>query len=149
MQTVERKAKFLDPLKLEDLGGERWMVDEPLRFYSAKYSRTFKVPQGTITDLASIPTWVQVIGAIIGLVTPFRRRLFSKSGKYNRAAVLHDGAYGDVLVDVNGISLRVSKEMADNLFLEAMLADGVGEREARGMYKAVSIFGNPEKSRKK
>jgi hypothetical protein len=139
---------FLDKLKLEDVDGETWLVDEPLRFYSSKFGRTFKVPQGTLTDLASIPTWVQVIGAILGLCTPLPRNFLSKSGKYNRAAVLHDAAYRDRLTDLHGIELRVSRKLADELFLEAMLADGICVRKAKALYRAVRTFGKRYHGRK-
>ena len=138
---------FLDKLVLEDLGGHEWLVDEPFRFYSAQRHRTFKVPRGTVTDLASIPVWVQVIGAILGLCIPYRSSLFAKSGKYNRSAVLHDAAYRNRLVDLHGIELRLHKWAADELFLEAMLVDGVPRREAKAMYWAVRLFGRPQSDR--
>src|SRR6266498_582772 len=105
---MHRLSCFLDDLELKDLGGERWGIVIPLRFYSAVYFRTFKVPSGTVTDLASIPR-------IIWNILP-------KSGKYNRAAVLHDGAYNDLLIDILGNPLFLAKKEADGLFLEAMLA---------------------------
>lgn len=137
------KTAFLDRLIIGDCGDGLWLVHEPLRFYSARLTRTFKVPQGTVTDLASIPVWVQVIGAILGLILPLPRNLLSRSGRYNRAAVLHDAAYNDRLVDLHGIELRVTKRLADTLFLDAMLADRVPQREAKAVYLAVKLFGRP------
>lgn len=136
ISTEKRAAQFLDKLKLEDLGGKKWRVDEPMRFYSAKRSRTYKVPQGTPTDLASIPT-------IAYILIPFLHLLLPKSGKQNRAAVLHDAAYRGFLVDVHGYPLFVDKEIADELFLEGMLADKMNKAIAKSVYGIVKVFGRP------
>lgn len=122
-----RKAGFADPLILEKVGERQWLVKESLRFYSAKLRRTFRVPSGTPTDLASIPRpfWV----------------VFPKEGKQDRAAALHDAGYNHYLVDIVGYPLQLSKKTVDDLFYEAMLSDGVGEKAAWTMWKAVRLFG--------
>lgn len=130
------KAQFRSELVLTDIDGHTWLVHEPLRFFSQELSMTLVVPAGTKTDLASIPRWVRYI--------PFVEKFLPQSGKYNRAAVLHDSAYSHVLTNSHGYRILLSKEAADKLFLEAMLADGVASKSAKTMYLAVKLFGIPE-----
>lgn len=130
-----RAAEFLGPLDLEFIPkgkGDLWIVRLPLKFYSAQRLRTYTVPSGFVTDLASVPRGLW--------------NIFPKSGKYNRATGLHDGAYNDALIDCLGNPLIVPKKDADALFLEAMLADGVSETQAKWMYRAVKLFGRKRRS---
>lgn len=138
--TEQKKAEFKTELDLRDYdhSGRLFLVHEPLKFYSAELSKTLVVPAGTITDLASIPRWVRWI--------PGLEEILPQSGPYNRAAVLHDTAYHNGLTDSLGNPVYLSKKACDKLFLEAMLADGVGEKRAKAMYWAVKLFGRPDKT---
>lgn len=123
-------AKFLTPLRMEDIDGRNFKVLEPLVYLSAQHNGIFIVPAGVITDLASIPRGLW--------------NLFPKSGRYNRAAVLHDAAYSHEVRTPQDITVHFTKALADQVFLEAMRADGVGRVRARLMYWAVRIFGRPD-----
>lgn len=77
------------------------------------------IPDGFIFDGASVPK----------LFT----NLFPKSGaRYDRAACLHDWLYA---------TQTTTRKEADDLFLEAMKADGVGTITRRTIYRAVRMFG--------
>lgn len=77
------------------------------------------IPAGFVFDGASVPQ----------LFT----NLFPKSGaRYDRAACLHDWLYA---------TQTTSRKEADDLFLEAMKADGVNWATRRTIYRAVRMFG--------
>src|SRR3989304_8532658 len=97
-------ARFLSSLRTEKIGAQYWLLIDDLIFYSKKYNRIFIAPRGTQTDLASIPWFIQFI--------------FSKVGKYDRAAVIHDGGYGNYLVTEDGDRIFCIKKISDNLFNE-------------------------------
>lgn len=125
-------AKFLTPLRTEKLDGyaRRWILTDHLVFESTKYRGRFICPAGCQTDLASIPRlgWV----------------LFPKVGKQDKGAVVHDLGYTHQLVTEHGERIHTVKHVADQLFLEGMLAEGVNGFSARVMFGMVSAFGNPE-----
>ena len=110
-------SRWLSPLRLE-------LVDEfenihellaPLVYQSDMLGRTVEVPASFRTDLASVP---RVVGAYL---------LFG--GKGARASVLHDYAYSG--------GLAVTRDLADNLFREALLASGYSAVTAWAMYRGV------------
>lgn len=80
--------------------------------------RAFTVPAGFRTDYASIPR--------------FFWRVFPPSGRYNRAAVVHDWLY---------IGKRGDREQADRVFFEGMKALGVPAWKRSLMHRAVRLFG--------
>jgi hypothetical protein len=120
---------FLSDLDTRDLAGKKWRLLQPLVFESKRYAGIFVSPDGFETDYASIPQWLHW--------------LFPKSGKHNRAAVLHDACYAGVTTTLSGLPQHVVKSVADALFLEAMQADGVEPWRARIMYVGVELFGDP------
>lgn len=75
------------------------------------------VPKGTKTDFASVPRGF--------------RWLISRVGKYGKAAVLHD-----YLCGLEGFP----RKEADQIFLEAMKALGVGWFKRRTMYFGVRSY---------
>ena len=109
---------FDDRLILEYLDGRTWKLTESLGFLSKKFERRFAVPANFITDFASIPRifW----------------RLFPPTGKYGKAAVLHDYLYAH-----NG----VTRSEADGVFLEAMEELEVGWLTRHTLHKAVRAGG--------
>ena len=111
-------SEFNTDLVLQDLDGEHWKLATPLSYYSGTLSALVTVPAGTVTDLASIP---QLIA-----------NLAPKTGRYDRAAVIHDWLYTTGLC---------AKEVADEVFHEAMLVCGVSPWRAWLMWKAVAWFG--------
>ncbi len=120
-------AKFLGPLRMEDIDGCSFRLLEPLVFVSEQHNGIFIVPAGVETDLASTPRGLW--------------NMVPKSGRYNRAAVLHDAAYHHEVRTPDNDRVRFIKPLADKLFHEAMRADGVGKVQAKLMYLAVKAFG--------
>lgn len=120
-------SAFLTPLWLEDVDGDTFIVCAPFRYQSDLLKGVVVVPTGTETDLASVPR-------LLWLFTP-------KSGKWNRAAVLHDAGYRHKLVTDTGFRIHLVKPLSDQLFLEAMRLSGVRGWLARLMYRAVATFG--------
>jgi len=80
---------------------------------------SFKIPIGFYTDLASIPRLMQFF--------------LPPSGKHAKAAVLHDFLYKN--------HHGLSRSMADHIFWEAMLEEGVKPITAFFMWVAVRAFG--------
>jgi hypothetical protein len=127
---MKGEARFLTPLDTRDAeDGENATLLAPLKFYSATLGRTVVAPTGMWTDFASIPRGVW--------------NLIPKRGKHDRAAVIHDAGYRGKLEDVLKNPLGVSKQVADNLFDEALRACGVGWFSRTLMVRAVKIFGRP------
>ena len=97
-------------------GNGRWMVEEPLVYLSDAGSG-YTVPQGFITDLASIPRFLWTVWP------PF--------GKYTSAAVLHD-----YLCE----SAWISRKDGDKIFLEAMEHSDVPALKRWCIYLAVRLY---------
>jgi hydrogenase maturation factor HypF (carbamoyltransferase family) len=112
-------AKFLTPLRLEDIDGEVAMLFEALVYESDVLGRTIEAPAMMVTDFASIPRGLW--------------NILPKRGKHDRAAVLHDACYRGFI--------QTTRKEADNVFLEAMEASGVGWLSRQLMYRAVRMFG--------
>lgn len=121
------KARFLGPLRVEELDDCRRLLLEDLAFYSVELSGILVAPAGMISNYASSPriAW----------------RLFPRDGEYKKATVIHDGAYQAALVTTNGLSIHLIKILADKLFLEAMVALNIPRWQRRAMYIAVRKFG--------
>lgn len=84
---------FLTELIVKDAGGNDWKVMQPLRYQGR--TQCFEVPQGAATDFASVPVLFQW--------------LIPRSGKYTKAAVLHDFLWRTPIIGV-------SRGDADNIF---------------------------------
>lgn len=87
-------------------------------------------PEGTETDLSSIPRifWT----------------LFPPVDDYDPAAVIHDAGYNNKLQTIMGRRVFTTKEVADNLFFEAMISLGVDKDRAKAMYDMVKRYGKPD-----
>lgn len=120
-------AQFITPLRLEDVDGSEGILIEPLKFYSAELRGMVIAPAGFCTDFASLPRGLW--------------NIFPKRGKQDKAAVLHDAAYRGALVTIAGDRMHLVKGLADDLFLEAMVASGVGAFTRTAFYRAVVWFG--------
>lgn len=115
-------GKFLrDPLLHMDDNGKTMTLMEDL-IYLDDIGRLWVASKGLETDGASIPRFMwRVIGS------PF-------TGKYRRAAIIHDAYYQDP-------EGRTRKDI-DKMFYEAMRSDGVIWLKAQAMYRAVRWFGS-------
>jgi len=113
-------SQFTTPLRLQFIDGKDWKLIESFEFHvGAKNSdEIIVVNSGFITDFASIP---RIFWSIIGHPT----------GKYGKAAVVHDFLYR------NGIG---SRKKADLIFLEGMEILKVGWLRRRIMYRMVRLF---------
>jgi len=116
------KSSFTTPLIATPLSdGRRWRLFRSFTYHiGSRYSdNIIRVPEGFITDFASIP-WVFWT-------------FLPAWGKYGKAAVLHDYLYqSDRYQD---------REWADLIFYEAMLVSGTKHWKAKVMYWAVRLFG--------
>ena len=107
---------------LEMICGRRWYrLEEAFGFSSSRLGRSIHVPAGFVTDMASIPRWIQ----------PF----LQKDEGCLEAAVIHDYAYSA------DCPHGLTRKQADELFLEAMTEAGVGPVKRGLMYHAVRKFG--------
>lgn len=96
-----------------------WVIEDELTYFTALLpEKHVTVPIGFETDLASVPR--------------FFWRIFPKSGRWNRAAVVHDYLYKTGMV---------SRSIADSIFLEAMGILEVGAISRYVMWAAVRSFG--------
>jgi hypothetical protein len=113
-------SDFLSPLKINYIDGKSWEVAESFCYKVGSPTSNWEVhvPVGTVVDFASLPRLAQ-------LIMPSRWR-------FSKASVLHDYMYryGDK-----------SKSIADAVFYEALLAEGINKHGAWLMTIAVSIFG--------
>lgn len=116
--------KFITDLDIRDIDGTQWKVLAPLIYetesdvFGQGGATQLCVPAGFITDFASIPRifW----------------RILPPSGKYNKAAVVHDYLYSTQIVH---------RDIADLIFYEAMGALGVPQWKRWTMYQAVRSCG--------
>lgn len=118
------KSRYLTKLWLEDLDGNTFIVCAPFKYYSELFGSVFVVPIETEIDFASIPF-------------PFKM-IWPKSGKYNKAAALHDAGYKNKLV---GPIQFLNKENYDKIFNEAMKLSEVNGFQRKVMFRMVSWFG--------
>lgn len=84
--------------------------------YRSADGRLFRVPAGTTTDLASVPKLLP--GAI--------RFLMGGPIESGEAAIIHDAAYRDVLVE-GGSPAALTRRQADALFAECLEVSGEAE----------------------
>lgn len=130
---------FVSTLILEEHTEENeWIVHEPLKYMTriGSVSYMLVVPLGFITDLASIPTMLQVLPT------------FKVNGKSRKPAVLHDFFYSSGglvrlarISDGHHVSIQFKREEVDKLFHEALLSCGLPGVSARAMYLGVRSGG--------
>jgi hypothetical protein len=113
-------SHYITPLQVEDVDefAGTWRLTGPLVFVSDLLLRTITVPQGFVTDFASVPRLPVIY--------------LAEGGKGEKAATLHDWAYS---------SQFVPREQADALLREALLACGYSAFTAGLFYAAVRMGG--------
>jgi hypothetical protein len=124
---------FRDELWLEYIDGGAWRLVAAFG-YCAADATEIRVPVGFVTDFASIPR------ALWSLLPP--------TGRYGKAAVIHDWLYSHRIVDdgitpalvAHGARL-VDRAEADRVFQEAMRALGVNGATVWTLYTAVRVGG--------
>ena len=112
------KDHFPLPLIVRHIDGEMWELVQPFE-YITKKGKTIHVPNGFVTDFASIP---KAFWSFIG----------GPAGKYGPAAVCHDYLY---------FTQTTTRGYADATFLEAMDVLGVKFWRRWTMWLAVVSFG--------
>jgi hypothetical protein len=110
-------ARFLTPLRAEK-SGEYWTVLQPLIYDSDVACKVFIVPEGFVTDFASVPR------------LPLAFLLTGDSA--HEAAVVHDFLYSRGVVD---------RQTADAVFKEAAIASGEPGWKAALMHLGVRMGG--------
>ena len=146
-------SSFTTPLVVSPLpDGRRWKLVFQFRYHVGKrYGRdVIAVPMGFVTDFASIPqlligiigsiailagyfkdiTWLLLAGVAITLLAI----IFSRWGKYGKAAVVHDYLY---------LMKTRTRKAADGIFREGMLVLRVNMIQVFLMYWSVRAFGWP------
>lgn len=112
------KSEFRTALRTEYVDDCNDRLTAPLVFYSESLDREFTMPEGFVTDYASVPR------------LPFAYWL--AGGLARKAAVVHDWLYR------HGGCTRAE---ADAVFLEAMAATGQPWFRRSAMWAAVRTFG--------
>lgn len=112
---------FETELEVEFIDGKNWLLTKPLAYLDLdKEERPVSVvvPEGFVTDFASIPRplW----------------SLYPPTGLYAPAAVVHDYLYR---------TKETSRGTADSIFLHAMTDLGVRRTARWTIYLAVRAFG--------
>lgn len=105
-------------IRAETADGRNWRILQPFTVFWS--GGAHQVEEGEETDFASIPRlfW----------------RVCPPWGFSMRAAAAHDSIY-------RRPEVLVTRERADRMFLEVMIADGVPRWQARAMWAAVRVFG--------
>lgn len=96
------------------IDGEHWVVEAPLVYTRASTGVTYTVPEGFVTDFASIPRPLWPI--------------YPKTGRYQLAAVVHDFLYWEQ---------STTRKEADQIFLEGMKESEVPTKDRSIIYSAV------------
>jgi len=110
---------FPKPLQGKFIGKGQWELTSPFE-YRTGGNLTIKIPEGFITDGASIPKFAY---SIIG--SPW-------TGKYAKISVVHDFLYKKHLYP---------RKVSDKIFLNGMKILGVSWWRRRIMYTAVRLGG--------
>jgi hypothetical protein len=111
-------SKFVTPLRVEKIDGNKWRLLQPLVYRSDVAKTVFYVPAGEDTDFASVPR------------VPLAFLLAGDSA--HAAAVVHDHLYKTHEVD---------RAMADRVFEEAALVCGEPTWRAALMWAGVRVGG--------
>lgn len=114
-------GRFLDPLRVDVLPDGRWLLLERFRYSEPALGSLIEVPQGYLTDAASLPAWT----------LPF----FGKRGPWDHAAVLHDWLYDQV------IKGELERVQADACFKSAMHSLRVKAWQQWLIYLSVRLAG--------
>ena len=109
---------------------ETWILSSEIEYrYGSKDSyMVIRVPVGFETDGAS---------------TGFLRGLLPQWGLYTKAAIIHDYLYrfAKMVNEYDNSIITVDRELADEIFLEAMEVCGVSRIKRNIMFWGVRLFG--------
>lgn len=131
------KNKFFPyDLEVQPFWGEDWeyrKLVKPFVYKMSDISRSITVPAGFITDFASVPR------PLWAVLPPW--------GNYGPAAVIHDFLYSvkrqEYVPDPDepDKTVKITRKIADRIFLRAMKDCGVNIFRRQVIYRAVRAFG--------
>ena len=98
---------------------KEWVTLEDMVYSIGSTNITITVPAGFVTDFASIPPQLALIG-------------LSAHGQYSRAAIVHDYLYW---------AQACTRAQADRLMVIAMKESRVGTFDESAIYQGVDVFG--------
>lgn len=117
-----------NPIIEWDVSIEKFIVYKPfICLWKREFGLVFEieVEEGFETDFASIPRWARSFVPVIG--------------KHIQPAIVHDKTYEALILSLTGRTM--TKDEADQLFLEAMVYMNVNFARRNIMYGAVRIGG--------
>lgn len=117
-------GKFLSTLSVELVDADeqgKWKVTKPLVFFSVVAKTTLVVPEGFVTDFASVPR-IPVLFDLLG-------------DQGHMAATLHDWLY-------TAPHPLPTRALADEVLKEALIAQGVDDMEATLMFLGARLGGD-------
>ena len=116
-------SSFLTPLDVEFLNGKTWRLITRFEFMSEVTESVIDIPDGFLTDFASIPR------GLWSVLPP--------TGLYGKAAVVHDWLYKTRKATTH----LVDRAEADAVLLESMEVLGVGRFTRLAIYAGVRLGG--------
>lgn len=116
-------SSFMTPLELEYLDGRTWRLTKRFEFRSMVTESVIDIPDGFLTDFASIPR------GLWNVLPPV--------GAYGKAAVVHDWLYKTR----NAATHLVTRAEADAVLKEGMAVLGVGWPTRFVIYAGVRLGG--------
>ena len=116
-------SSFMTPLELEYLDGRTWRLTHRFEFMSEVTESVIDIPDGFLTDFASIPR------GLWNVLPP--------TGLYGKAAVVHDWLYKTRKATTH----LVDRAEADAVLLESMEVLGVGRFTRLAIYAGVRLGG--------
>jgi hypothetical protein len=123
---------FIGPLIAEQLdGGYRWRIHQSFtyRIGDANSPHLVRVPEGFITDFASIPR------GLWNLWPP-------AAGKHSKAAVVHDVCYVRGYIESDLKHKKITRKDADDIFKEALDVAGCSWFTRQALYWGVRVGGS-------
>ena len=120
---IEMPSSFVTPLDVEFLDGKTWRLAAPFEFMSEVTESVIDIPDGFLTDFASIP---RVLWAAL-----------PPTGPYGKAAVVHDYLYQTM----DATTHLVTRKEADQVLKEGMEVLGIGRVTRFAIYAGVRLGG--------
>lgn len=123
---MQASPEFRSKLIVEVIADEQFKLLQPLRYYSVLMGEEIVVPEGFVTDFASVPR-----------IPPFYDMY---GGKACIAATVHDYLCDQSNEEQDRAKAHKMRVLGDDVFLEAMQATGIDPNTANPMHQAVSFY---------
>lgn len=130
LQKVVNMSEYIDgsigvsysPHASAKLLNDMWAVTEGFT-YQIDDKRSIHIPQGYLTDGASVPRWLWA------LIPPW--------GNHGKAAVVHDYLCEYLQVRCDGERVKITRDECNKIFYQCLNKTDVGKIKAKAMYAAV------------